>query len=731
MKVMKVKWYGGTRRDGTVNTFGYIRDAQGQEHRIKQTMLDGVLLEKAPKENQYIVLTEAKKVKHLQDVAEAEYGELLELATTEDFFNGLWRALNMDDIDKDSLYAMLKTTKNALLHARIQHTLWQKFSHDEKREIIVSIERNVASYMVEDVLRGEVAFDARIEAIIRPMLEQQAYTTTYAVVNDYPTMMPLVKLDAASIVQALRDERFAEHAVTQLDCSFPHVASYIRRAPLYEQLQYKVRHIAITDWFSIPILHQTIQQQSDYMQFLNMYIHYELQQGHVQESMTYLLHYLQQHDVTIKKGDELPLQIVTHEAIQPFVDLPYLFELYNAQFDATKVFDVLQRMTEEQQRQYVPTLHATIKSDRRFNCFDHFLQPLERAEKCYEQLPAHFYEVFTAQPPLVKNYLIYMLAKHYRDKPSHWLTSKLIADVGKVEQHDIIKVLLRLLYIGVSGATSSDGDRIVAKIETAILTQLNNDEPLDTLALFPRCSYEKLYCEVKKITYYRDSGHNDEVLYCPIMRSSCDAITCQGPRYMGAHLGAIPTLPIEEWGIQELCAFAKIEPFQDMFFEQKNHGHSETYYTNRLAGWLNRVLELRDRMKCSKPDCQKAFKVKYDFSKRFEVAYNATHFSCVDAETEAGHDEHVYLSHCRCCRKLIDSRESRFKVSNTTEGIFICIHCGGAEKDIYYPIGQTEKMYTQGDICPKCNDRDEPMQQKYGGKWYSCKKCSHEIKTST
>ncbi len=129
-------------------------------------------------------------------------------------------------------------------------------------------------------------------------------------------------------------------------------------------------------------------------------------------------------------------------------------------------------------------------------------------------------------------------------------------------------------------------------------------------------------------------------------------------------------------------------------------------YVSKLSGWVNRLNEIRERLRCSV--CKQMMIPNYKYAKNL-ARYNMTVASCQSGE---GHDQNIYLNHCWACREIIDSRESRIQV----EKRYICIHCGSGP--------QKSDTYTQGDICPKCGARGMTGE----GRSRLCSACNHSIR---
>jgi hypothetical protein len=113
-------------------------------------------------------------------------------------------------------------------------------------------------------------------------------------------------------------------------------------------------------------------------------------------------------------------------------------------------------------------------------------------------------------------------------------------------------------------------------------------------------------------------------------------------------------------------------------------------YVQQLSGWINRINEIRSRLRCR--HCQAMMVPNYGYGRHLPI-YRVTVFGCTQAGAEHNHD--IYLSHCWACKQIIDSRDiGAPKVGNR----YICLHCGSG------PMNPTD--FRQGDICPACGAPD-------------------------
>jgi len=185
--------------------------------------------------------------------------------------------------------------------------------------------------------------------------------------------------------------------------------------------------------------------------------------------------------------------------------------------------------------------------------------------------------------------------------------------------------------------------------------------------------------------------------FCPRTGRECSLATPSNPE--GARIYADTKLPWNKWSLAEVLTARDIVPH----LPELDDG---TEYVPRLSGWINRLNEIRERLKCSV--CGLMMKPNYAYAKNL-ARYNVTVVSCAEGE---GHDKDIYLNHCWGCNQVIDSRESRFRV----EAYYICIHCGSGP--------QNSMSYCHGDVCPK----DGALRmKKLGDRDFQCSKCLHRI----
>lgn len=194
--------------------------------------------------------------------------------------------------------------------------------------------------------------------------------------------------------------------------------------------------------------------------------------------------------------------------------------------------------------------------------------------------------------------------------------------------------------------------------------------------------------------------------YCPRARNNCNLFEPNRSSnsnfgLYGARLSAECSQDWKNWSLLELFKAVDIVPSMPDLRKPED-------YLPKLSGWINRINEIRSRLKCSVCEDIMPHNIEYSqFSTRFRV----TVFSYKHGE---GHDHNIYLNECWGCSEIIDSRESRYQ--SPEKNYYICIHCGSGT--------QHSNTYTQGDICPKCGTIGMKVSKRYR----NCHSCNHSIK---
>gem|GEM_PF-3445730 len=168
----------------------------------------------------------------------------------------------------------------------------------------------------------------------------------------------------------------------------------------------------------------------------------------------------------------------------------------------------------------------------------------------------------------------------------------------------------------------------------------------------------------------------------------------------GARLYPDCTKSWMDWSLLELIKASDVTP------NIPDQLRSPTEYVPKLAGWINRLNEIRARLKCS--TCSQIMAPNYKYARHL-ARYNSTIVSCHQG---AGHDHNIYLNHCWACREIVDSREATIRVGE----FYLCLHCGSGP--------MRSDTYQQGSICPKCGTHE----MIGSGRVRTCGTCNHTIR---
>jgi len=220
-----------------------------------------------------------------------------------------------------------------------------------------------------------------------------------------------------------------------------------------------------------------------------------------------------------------------------------------------------------------------------------------------------------------------------------------------------------------------------------------SSEPLEIYKLLPKCTNGKTYyCEGR--LYFNEK---EKILkgFCPRLRKSFNLSSKDC-----LHIYPDKSLDWENWSLVELLAETGLKPnLEGLKYPEE--------YINSMSGWINRLNEIRERMKCR--ICNSTMVTNDKYAKNLAV-YRKTVFKCPN---KCNNNEEIYINHCWACGKIIDSRDDRIK---DTEGYYICIKCGSGKKH--------STIFTQGDICPKCGEINMSV---INAKEKQCTKCNHKI----
>ena len=170
-------------------------------------------------------------------------------------------------------------------------------------------------------------------------------------------------------------------------------------------------------------------------------------------------------------------------------------------------------------------------------------------------------------------------------------------------------------------------------------------------------------------------------------------------------------LSAKDWSLIELTDKLDLRTYEKY---SKDHKLNREIFT-RFGGELNRLNELRERIKCR--ECGQYMRADLDKSKWLVVKNikdiaNVDHFPVLIATFKCQNNDcpekgkEVYLSYCWHCGETIDSRDSKVKIAGKGSGYYLCNNCGAGYKDYIDPHGEKKDgvkyAIYPGTICPSC-----------------------------
>lgn len=744
MELAVVKWFGGKRRDGIENDFGFVAIDNVDIH-IHKSALTKELLETI-KDDMFIWVARDQKGKivkayplHLENQQELLAALRMNISQAQQ--TALMKKLELHELDIDVIEAQLTLENSKELTKQLLLAYWSKATASQcLTSIIDNSITELSLDMVQALAKQPLDYNEQLAQLLEQTLKTAViYKKSPAhviFIKNYVNLFGFFEIEDTLIEQLLEDEASAQIIAEKVASDIPTVKN--DEVPRYRDFS-RYKSIPIAFWFKYEVLHKLIVRKKIYPYFIRSYVNNSIDTNDMQIAMNYFTKYFfgkVARTMPESYWEDYDKQTLSYFPSLSMLSFEQQFTYWNNSTNTNieKMLEVITQIEDGERGHFIERLSQTY---RQHPSFFMFLPVLERVELIYGQLQ-HNELLWLEQEPIIKNYLIYkMTAQIKQGRRPQWLTNEVISQFGENEQHPLIKVCLRLLYLGLNNQTTNVEKVVLQPIDEVILQQANARQGFDLLALLPRCNIDHSgvkHCEGRHIIYHNNLPDGtveiDEVYYCPRLRKQCAGAVCiqmgdTTHTKEGSRVGPNFQLPYSYWSLQEMLTFANLEPMTETLKRPKY----TDYYTNKIAGWVNRLEKLIQRMECS--TCSEPFRVDFEFSKRYDAAYNTTVFSCCQNEKNENpeHDFRVYLNHCNHCRQLIDSRESRYQIHGET-GYYICYHCAGAEPNAHYnpPWDSTPyRKYEQGDICPKCNYRERPM-NVIKDKWKKCTSCNHEIK---
>jgi len=238
-------------------------------------------------------------------------------------------------------------------------------------------------------------------------------------------------------------------------------------------------------------------------------------------------------------------------------------------------------------------------------------------------------------------------------------------------------------------------------------------EPIIGFPLIPACLHNDprvkgvYHCEARFASRKDVNGRFERQVplkpRCPRMKAYCMERHELQPKTTFARILPRQSLNWSDWSLFELCELAGIKSshLEEAFGTKVGEGDEAI---NRLAGGINRLNEIRERLSCR--DCGR----RLDFGNSFTVM-DACYRATVTLPCECGSSS-VYFNHCKGCGDIIDSRDSQLKDDSN---FYICISCASGED-----------VTEAGAICPKCGARNS-LEGSRQHKQCTVDTCKHQV----
>lgn len=239
--------------------------------------------------------------------------------------------------------------------------------------------------------------------------------------------------------------------------------------------------------------------------------------------------------------------------------------------------------------------------------------------------------------------------------------------------------------LGGDFATASFGERLEEYIaDVADMTEA----PICLGMLLSTCMvFAPLqHCEARRAPNLRENMHSERVCWCPRLGKPA---VLRGRGVGSAGGDQVRRTKYREAHRELYCGCGHVYPLRERYtlvemlpalgpFDLPGLRHDDTYAT-WLAGYVNRLNDIRELMKCSQ--CGERLSMDRGYALRL-ARYRGTVGRCRKEH------EQVYFNHCWHCGGVIDSRESSVSVNELGHlPPYICIRCGAGPKNDYGFIG--------------------------------------------
>ncbi|WP_346206883.1 cold shock domain-containing protein [Caldifermentibacillus hisashii] len=396
--------------------------------------------------------------------------------------------------------------------------------------------------------------------------------------------------------------------------------------------------------------------------------------------------------------EKLPEELMVLDEVWEFVPVSKKVEILIKQIESKNDRDVniLQKLKSYLNDRYIAKLPESIKRDP---IIFPVLSSIGQVEIAWENV-ASYWNIMSRNAKIMA---IYRAVKE-RNNVFSFMTAN-------EEKDALVRIILHL----VKNEQNMPLPQLFYTFQTNITNYINeliktlpSNKTIDLRPLLPSCPFQSdgiFHCEGKRWRTpegnWKEDDFGQELAFCPRIYRACNVKTVEEPA--GCHIHPVTELGWEHWTLVELFAAIGIQPesYISMRIDER--------YVLKLAGWVNRINDIKERLFCF--DCKTPLEPHLAYSKKF-ARYNITVAHCPDCS------RNTYFNHCWNCSHIIDSRQSKVMYRN----YYICIACGSGPQ----PGFNQPPILEQGSICPNCGTYDmEPFSNDKNVK--KCRKCNHKI----
>ena len=420
--------------------------------------------------------------------------------------------------------------------------------------------------------------------------------------------------------------------------------------------------------------------------------------------------------------DRLPAWVKQHEAIFRLLSLPKQIDILVSQLNQgnesgneriiLRIAQILTISAPSQLSLFVDRLPSWVKQH---NAIFLFLTLYQQIDLAYSSLKKGASLLWQQLSPKAKILCVYRITNESNINLTNIVSTLQKLQKEKPENDLRVRSVLNLIRAKVyplkRDEVFENADRLL--IQYVVEQAQNSAESLTLEPLLPHCQPKQVkYCEGRPWLTEEDKqleASRASRAFCPRTKFSCSLFNPNKSENFGSSLEGARLYPEcsqhwKDWSLLELLEAVGI---MEIFPESQNQND----YVQKISGWVNRINEIRERLKCSV--CRQMIPHNIEYAK-FLAKFRVTVFSCPQGD---GHDQNIYLNECWACGEIIDSRESKYFAKE--DGYHICIHCGSGTKG--------SNIYTQGDSCPNCDTPAMAVSQWHNRRRQCCS-CKHSIR---